>query len=199
LKRFDRINKIQNYEEYVSARLGKPWSDIVILHFKVIIEEGNGYSSNICDLQNTLAQTLHTVLADQSGWLLPIVYEVNSDLQRLSTVVDNKLIIKGEKAENLEKAARTMNRAFSLCATDRFSNLEESRKWGVYRIVNLLFKTYFKLSSTNLCSNILKSLQSADLPQLNLYPKPVQITFRYYLGVLSFFNEKFEEATENLM
>jgi hypothetical protein len=150
-------------------------------------------------LQNTLAQTLHTVLADQSGWLLPIVYEVNSDLQRLSSVVDNKLIIKGEKAENLEKAARTMNRAFSLCATDRFSNLEESRKWGVYRIVNLLFKTYFKLSSTNLCSNILKSLQSADLPQLNLYPKPVQITFRYYLGVLSFFNEKFEEATENLM
>jgi len=34
---------------------------------------------------------------------------------------------------------------FTLCLSDRAA-LEESRKWGTYYIVNLLFKTYFKVS-----------------------------------------------------
>jgi hypothetical protein len=45
----------------------------------------------------------------------------------------------------------------------------------------------------------LKSIESADLPDLERYPKPVQVTFKYYLGVLNFYNEKFDLAAANLM
>ena len=84
----------------------------------------------------------------------------------------------GSKNEKLEDAARVINRMFTLCISDRYvetnrmslfivlrdhllsaccrAPLEESRKWGLYYITNLLFKTYFKVSilisiDLNLC------------------------------------------------
>lgn len=53
--------------------------------------------------------------------------------------------------EKLEDCARQINRIFGLCSSDR-APLVESRKWGLYYISNLLFKTYFKVSDpANLC------------------------------------------------
>ncbi|KAK4959676.1 COP9 signalosome (CSN) subunit [Elasticomyces elasticus] len=46
--------------------------------------------------------------------------------------------------ERLEEAARMINTMFSLCINDR-APIEESRKWGVYYMTNLLFKTFFKV------------------------------------------------------
>ena len=112
-------------------------------------------------------------MGQENRWIVPIMLIINQELQISSSLADEVLLSgsTGIVADNLEKAARTMNKAFSLCATDRYSVLEESRKWGTYAIVNILFKTYFKLSSTNLCSTILRSLSSADLPDLSEYPK----------------------------
>jgi hypothetical protein len=110
-------------------------------------------------------------MGQQTQWCIPIMITINQELQNDSSLADDVLLKTGDKADNLEKAARTMNKAFSLCATDRCSNIDDSRKWGTYAIINILFKTYFKLSSTNLCSTILRSLASADLPKLEEFPK----------------------------
>lgn len=73
--------------------------------------------------------------------------------------------------------------------------MEESRKWGIYFIVNLLFKTYFKLNSASLSNNILTSLKAfnsrGDLPPLDAFPKSQRVTFKFYEGVLSFLEEKY--------
>lgn len=91
-----------------------------------------------------------------------------------------------------------MNKAFSGCVTDRLSSYAESRKWGLYSVANLLFKAYFKLSSTNLCTTLLRPLNAADLPALEEYPKADQVTFKYYTGLLAFLEEKYEKAEEDL-
>lgn len=74
--------------------------------------------------------------------------------------------------------------------------LEDSRKWGIYYIINLLFKTYFKLNSASLSRNILKALNAykGDMPALVQFPKSQQVTFRYYEGVLSFLDENYVEV-----
>jgi len=74
--------------------------------------------------------------------------------------------------------------------------LEESRKWGIYYIVNLLFKTYFKLNSASLSKNMLKSLTAGrgDMPGLSAFPKSQQVTFKYYEGVLHFLEENYVEV-----
>ncbi|KFZ14448.1 hypothetical protein V502_06046 [Pseudogymnoascus sp. VKM F-4520 (FW-2644)] len=79
------------------------------------------------------------------------------------------------KNEKLEDAARVLNRMFQLCVSDR-APLEESRKWGIYNIVNLLFKTYFKLNSVALSKNIIRALQASrgDIPDVESFPKSHQ-------------------------
>jgi hypothetical protein len=45
----------------------------------------------------------------------------------------------------MEEAARTITKAFGLCMTDRTSPVNESRKWGVYYVVVLVLKCYFRV------------------------------------------------------
>lgn len=82
-----------------------------------------------------------------------------------------------------------------LMSRDR-SSLEESRKWGTYNIINLLFKTYFKLNSISLSKNVLKAIKAykGDMPLLEVFPKAHQVTFKYYVGVIQFLEENYVEV-----
>ena len=101
--------------------------------------------------------------------------------------------------ERLEDAARQINSIFGLCLSDR-APLESSRKYGVYYIANLLFKTYFRLNSISLSKNILRPIAAAqaDMPPLELFPKAHQVTFNYYVGVVHFLDENYMKAEEHL-
>ncbi|KAF2839383.1 hypothetical protein M501DRAFT_1003989 [Patellaria atrata CBS 101060] len=103
------------------------------------------------------------------------------------------------KHDNLEDSARQINRIFSLCIGDR-NSLDVSRKWAIYYTANLLFKTYFKLSSFNLAKNILKSFAAAkdDLPPLGSFPKAQQVTFLYHAGIVYCIEEDYSKAEEHL-
>ncbi|KAH9272484.1 hypothetical protein BASA83_005293 [Batrachochytrium salamandrivorans] len=81
------------------------------------------------------------------------------------------------------------NRAFSACVTDRVVSYRFSRKWG----------TYYVLNSTNLCSTILRSLQSADLPEIFQISYFSSSDTKYFTGVIAFYNEKFDAASSDLM
>ncbi|CAJ2499834.1 Uu.00g026870.m01.CDS01 [Anthostomella pinea] len=104
-----------------------------------------------------------------------------------------------EENKQLEDCARHLNRIFQICLTDR-APLEESRKWGVYYAINLLFKTYFKLNSEPLSKNVLKAISAgrSDIPLIDKFPKSQQVTFKYYEGVLSFLEENYVEAEKHL-
>ncbi len=75
----------------------------------------------------------------------------------------------------------------------RRAPLEESRKWGIYYVINLLFKTDFKLNKASLSKNILKAVSAGrgDMPPLEAFPKAQQVTFKYYEGVLEFLEEDY--------
>lgn len=78
--------------------------------------------------------------------------------------------------------------------------IEESRIWGIYYIINLLFKTYFKLNQASLSRTILKNLHAyqGKMPQLDQFPKSQQVTFKYYEGVLFFLEENYVEVSSSL-
>ncbi len=64
-------------------------------------------------------------------------------------------------------------------------------------MINLLFKTYFRLNATSLSRNVLKALTvyKGDMPPLDAFPPSQQVTFKYYEGVLSFLEENYVEAS----
>ncbi|OUM67492.1 hypothetical protein PIROE2DRAFT_5015 [Piromyces sp. E2] len=139
------------------------------------------------------------LFSDLDRWALPLHYIIHSDLYYLSVLADKELIANNKKAGNLEEAARTINKAFTACLIDRRVQIANSRKWGTYYIANLLFKTYFKLKSTNLCKSIQRAIQAGDMPELEEYPIAQQTTFHYYTGLLLFLDEQYNEAEKHLL
>ncbi|KAJ3129529.1 COP9 signalosome (CSN) subunit [Nowakowskiella sp. JEL0407] len=174
------------------------WAPIIVAHLSVVYHITTDDIIRAATLQRSLCDLLHDYFQSQSNWLLKCVYVVNRDVTALAIQADEELRSKGKKANMLEDAARTINKAFTYCITDRFSLLEESRRWGTYYISALLMKTYFRLKQINLCSNILKAIAASDLPELREYPLSHQITFRYFLGILAFKNEEFIKAEIDL-
>lgn len=149
------------------------------------------------------------------AWTIPCLYvagkylrvfAIKADKDRSSKPADENAMNlqddfdpEAEANQNLEDCARQLNAIFSLCLMDR-SPLEDSKKWGIYYIINLLFKTYFRLNQASLSRNILKNLHAneRDMPILNQFPKSQQVTFKYYEGVLFFLEENYIEAEKRL-
>ncbi|KAL6713784.1 COP9 signalosome (CSN) subunit [Lecanora helva] len=150
------------------------------------------------------------------AWTLPVLYITGQHLRVFAIKADDSAqatgedssfrndvlqedIASGSKNEKLEDAARVINRMFTLCISDR-APLEESRKWGLYYITNLLFKTYFKLNSISLSKNIIRAISASrvDMPELDAFPRSHIVTFKYYHGVIQFLEENYAAAEENL-
>ncbi|KAL4949924.1 hypothetical protein BDW69DRAFT_173315 [Aspergillus filifer] len=145
-------------------------------------------------------------------WTIPCLYVVGTYLRVFASKADAETAAQGSvayseddmltdfgKNAKTEEAARVLNRMFTLCLNDRAPK-EESRKWGVYYMTNLLFKTYFKINAVGLSKNLLRALnaQSQDLPDKELYPKSHIVTFNYFVGVIFFLDENYAEAEEHL-
>jgi hypothetical protein len=102
------------------------------------------------------------------------------------------------KPNKLEEAARTINRTLTVCLNDRNSSMPNSRKWGVYFIISLLFKIYFKLGTISLATSVVRVLNAStaagDIPSVEEYPKAHMVTFKYYVGILAFMDEEYEKV-----
>jgi COP9 signalosome complex subunit 12 len=115
------------------------------------------------------------------AWTLPCLYIVAKSLRVFAIKADEQLsreqgdvtfssgygddiVASSSQTENLEDCARVLTRMFSLCQGDR-APIEESRKWGIYYITNLLFKTHFKVSD---CRNTVNN-EATLMSCANLY------------------------------
>ncbi|KAK6072868.1 PCI domain-containing protein [Seiridium cupressi] len=153
---------------------------------------------------------------DFENWTIPCLYvagrymrlyAIRADAERASNGANDDAVTnfqddfdpETEKHKSLEDCARQLNRIFNTCLSDR-APLAESRKWGIYYAINLLFKTYFKLNSASLSKHVLRSLSAGrgDMPELDSFPKSQQVTFKYYEGVLAFLEENYVEAEKHL-
>lgn len=149
------------------------------------------------------------------AWAIFTLYFTANHLRKIATKADDYLakakpaasvnsfsddiVPQAARSEKLEEAARVFNRVFALCLGDRNPDLSESRKWGVYCIANLQFKTYFKLKAISLSKNVVKSIEAqSDLPPFDLYPRAHRVTYKYYTGVLAFLQEDYAKAESNL-
>ncbi|KAL3423462.1 PCI domain-containing protein [Phlyctema vagabunda] len=189
------IGQILNAEDSTRANSKGVWTKVYEAWKELMNTLIRGYNS--CNFEAWTVPCLYV-----SGKYLR-VFAIKADEESLSspgTSTDYEdLNPEGEKNEKLEDAARVLNRVFQICLSDR-ATLEESRKWGIYNIINLLFKTYFKLNSISLSKNILNALQAyrGDMPPLEAFPLAHQVTFKYYVGVICFLEENYVESEKHL-
>lgn len=165
------------------------WAKIIELHFKAKQHFKKEEFKAAFDLKNESVIEFIALFMSMTRWALPALYKQSKQLLEI-----------GEKigGESLEECCRTMNKALSICLTDRYSEYSISRKWGTIYMANLLFRAYFSQNALSLCSNMIKTMGSADLPELSSYPMSDQVTFKYYNGILHFYNDSFELCRKDL-
>lgn len=71
---------------------------------------------------------------------------------------------------------------------------------GIFSVTNVLFKIYFKVNTLQLCSKLISVVEgpSGAIDNLHLYPVSDVVTYKYYLGRLKLFEDKYEDARDNL-
>ncbi|KAI9253382.1 hypothetical protein BDA99DRAFT_519629 [Phascolomyces articulosus] len=187
-----------------------PWNDITALHLRAVIYQSQHQYTAAFQSQKELVQVFQRDMTNLTRWCLPVLYVINNDLCSLAREADlhTRITIPDvdveegggettQQRKKLEEAANVMSKSFTLCITDRNMG-NSSKKYGTYRMVGLLFRTYFQLKQQNLCKNILRAVRAADLPDITEFPKCDRVTFRYYLGRLYFLQEEYSKAENEL-
>ncbi|KAG0149332.1 hypothetical protein CROQUDRAFT_688491 [Cronartium quercuum f. sp. fusiforme G11] len=190
-------------ENQIKRKLSQqePWGSIAATHFRVIYAKFSGSKPDylaMFDAQKNLVSTYNDWLrSDSTAWSLPVMYVISHDLRQFAIHADRELEARGEKIGKLAETARLIQTSFGICCIDRSSS-KETKKVGVLYMASLLFKIYFKLNSTALCKNVIRGVENADLSMGLYIPMSHRVTYRYYMGVLSFLQEDYDKAEDHL-
>ncbi|KAI0677262.1 hypothetical protein C8Q78DRAFT_1001890 [Trametes maxima] len=185
---------------YYEGSLESPWDEIAIQYVLVVNHCARKRAVDAFKEEGTLVSLFLRFFATNSGWTLPALFSILRDLRDLASDADLEAASNGQdNTANMEEAARIISKAFSSCVTDRQSPVAESRKWGVYYVVGLILKCYFRVRRISLSKNILRAINAnPDIPPLSAYPRSHQVTYRYYIGMLGFLSEDFAKAEQEL-
>ncbi|EKM79970.1 hypothetical protein AGABI1DRAFT_120015 [Agaricus bisporus var. burnettii JB137-S8] len=175
-----------------------PWDEIAISYVLTCSHVARKRPGEAFKEHSQLVSSFFRFFTENRGWTLPALFSILRDLRDLAFDADLHAKYNDEKSEAMEEAARIIAKAFSNCITDRTSPPDQSRKWGIYYVVGLILKCYFRVKRISLAKNILRALHANDIPPLTSYPRSHQVTYRYYIGMLNFLNEDFEKAEEEL-
>ncbi|EPQ59050.1 hypothetical protein GLOTRDRAFT_34717 [Gloeophyllum trabeum ATCC 11539] len=194
---------------YYEGGIESPWDEIAIQYVLVVHHVAKKRAGEAFKEHTQLVSLFFRFFTSNSGWTLPALFAILRDLRDLAFDVkytvhvppscDADLQANNNKSENMEEAARIISKAFGNCVTDRSSPLAESRKWGIYYVVGLVLKTYFRVKRISLAKPILRALRAnTDIPPLSAYPRSHQVTYRYYVGMLHFLDEDYAQAEQEL-
>ncbi|KAJ6520954.1 hypothetical protein B0H19DRAFT_1286647 [Mycena capillaripes] len=165
-----------------------PWDEIAIQYVLICTHIARLRPGEAFKEQSQLVSLFFRFFIENRGWTLPALFSILRDLRDLAHDVpaDWHAKMHSEQSECMVEAARIVAKAFSNCMTDRNSPAEESRKWGF---------TMSLVKRISLTKNIIKVLENnADIPALENYPRSHQVTYRYYIGMISFLNEEYAKA-----
>ncbi|KDN44012.1 hypothetical protein RSAG8_05744, partial [Rhizoctonia solani AG-8 WAC10335] len=127
-----------------------PWSEIIIAHSQVLVHANKMNWQEAYKEQSAAFQAFLRYFVTQTRWVLPVLKQMLQDLKTIAELADEQAFKANTKAPScMEDTARLANKAFSNCVTDRTSSPSESRKWGIYYVVGIVMKCYFKGESHN--------------------------------------------------
>ncbi|QSL65089.1 hypothetical protein MERGE_002394 [Pneumocystis wakefieldiae] len=169
----------------MAALPDKSWVEAALCFWRASLALGKDQDVvKATDEQLALVQAVLKGFVSWEAWVLPVLFAVCRDLEILACRADAVLRRRNEKAEKSEEAARMINKAFTMCITDRYGSGKN---------------IYFKINKFSLSKNVLRAIEVSEMPPLECFPKSHVVTYKYYLGVSAFLNEEYTVAETELM
>ncbi len=71
-----------------------------------------------------------------------------------------------------------------------------SKKLAIFAIANVLFKIYFKVNTLQLCGKLINVIEGPGsiMDDLNAFPICDVVMYKYYIGRLKMFEDRYEES-----
>ncbi|RDL35690.1 Uncharacterized protein BP5553_06302 [Venustampulla echinocandica] len=180
------------------------WRDV---NFEDLLETHSQLSSLVNSCITALSHATHGIV------MLPTAIQLSSNLAKLAMMLDKRPdltrrlrqmadVDQGEGRKTLvEGTAESIQRAFTMCLTERSSNRSgvgqdgkpEGKKIGIYSFANMVLKLLFQCHKIGLANQLYTNI-SLHSPPLQLYPASQRVTYLYYLGRFLFANNHFYRA-----
>lgn len=140
-----------------------------------------------------------SILTNETDWSLPLFHQLCEDVRVTAQVADDQLRQSYSKPCKLVEAERILKRGFSIVNKDRTEIDQGSRRIGALGIINQLLKVYFKINNLGLCVNLTRTVNTSDFPSFELFPLQHRVTYKYYAGRLSLYDDRYQQAVSDLM
>jgi len=198
---------------------GIDWTDVLTSLNGRNISIENGDTSSIFMHQSKLHSSFNHIFSSTPGNVfVPALHAVAKGTYHCATLEDNSTSSKPFKGGNgggtkdnsrIQSAVTLLQESFSKTLNDRKEMVQinnstgmiplsedGSKKVGVLCIVNLLFSMYFRLNTLRLCKNLLRPVESRNIHEKGTMSE--MVTYRYYVGRLSMFEDQYETAEKHL-
>mmetsp|Transcript_17904 Transcript_17904/g.41045 ORF Transcript_17904/g.41045 Transcript_17904/m.41045 type:complete len:332 (+) Transcript_17904:428-1423(+) len=145
--------------------------------------------------------------SSEGNWMVPAMIVVCKNTNKMALAADQEAALKSKAKNhlqaNLQKAVPILQDSYSKTFNDRteyqpgasFDNVG-SKQAGVLAIVNELFEMYFRLNILRLCKNLIRPVETKKLSDKGSMAD--MVTYRYYIGRLSMFEDQHVSAETNL-
>jgi hypothetical protein len=136
---------------------------------------------------------------ENTTWIIPALVRISNDLRLLAEKVDETA---GDiNSKFLRESLSHLTRAFTIVAKDRSPVSQVgSKKLAIFGVTNVLFKIYFKVNTLQLCGKLINVVEGpgAIMDNLPLFPVCDVAMYKYYIGRLKLFEDRYEEARDCL-
>lgn len=138
---------------------------------------------------------------DNTSWFIPVLLRVSNDFRLVAKMAD----MSTGDSENtlLRDSVQSLMRCWTLVAKDRGPVTHQaSKKLALFALTNILFKIYFSLNTLSLCGKLINVIEGPSsggvMGHLRLFPVSDVVMYKYYIGRLKMFEDKYDEARDCL-
>jgi hypothetical protein len=136
-----------------------------------------------------------------SNWIIPVVIKSSNDLKEIATLADENN--KDMNFKLLRESLSALLKGFNLVTKEKSSvKTPASKKLAIFGIANVLFKIYFKMNTLQLCGQLIRVIEmkgpDSIMENLHLFPVCDVVMYKYYIGRLKMFEDRYEESRECL-
>lgn len=191
-----RQKTIGQIEGSCSANLPHPFSDVVAAHvFCAKSIASQNFVEAYASLVPIVPVFVDVFRKEEEAWLVSPLHSLVHNIRLVAEKADAELDQKGKKPEKLENAGNQLMSCFS--AANRPGGSGEKRR-ATLRIVNELFRIYFRLNTLRNCKYLIRVVDAKNFVPFHQFPSADRVTYKFFVGRLSVFDENFVEADRHL-
>lgn len=131
----------------------------------------------------------------EEAWFLPIINAVLT--QSRIAVGAAEGASKRQDQQKWQKCVEQVRQLVRYFQVSSRKQVYETLQYGLFFVVNHLFKIYFKMNQISAIPMTMRPLKRFE-SQLSMFPKKDTVTYRFLVGKYQVINEQYKEAEESL-